>query len=62
MTKAEWKKHFNEIGIHDYSNCVACRKRRATKNKCIHAKALRQLYSDIGMVQVKGNLGGVYYE
>jgi hypothetical protein len=62
MTKQEWAKHFESIGVHDYSNCAECKKRRATKKACVRAKALRQMYSDLGMVRVRGNLGGVYYE
>jgi len=66
MTKLQWKRHFDSVktgGIaHDFEVCPLCLARLKTKRANERAKAIRAAYSDLGMVRVKGNLGGIYYE
>jgi tRNA(Ile2) C34 agmatinyltransferase TiaS len=62
MTKLQWQDHLKSTGVHDYSKCPECNKRSATRKACARQKAIRQVYSDLGMIRVRGNLGGVYYE
>jgi hypothetical protein len=65
MTKQEWKRHWAEVKLepgHDFKVCRECQSRLKTKRANDRAKAIRHAYSDLGMVRVKGNLGGIYYE
>lgn len=65
MTKEQWQAH-NESEknnpLHDRVTCKECNKRRQTKRANLRAKAIRSAYADCGMVRVRGNLGGIYYE
>jgi len=65
MTKIEWKRHWDDVkgnGDHDYRTCPQCQARLKTKRANERAGAIRAAYSDLGMIRVKGNLGGIYYE
>jgi uncharacterized protein with PIN domain len=65
MTKLQWKRHFEAVKLdpgHDFKTCPECQARLRTKRANERARAIRAAYSDLGMVRVKGNLGGVYYE
>jgi uncharacterized protein with PIN domain len=66
MTKQTWKRHFDKVKVsgvdHDFKVCPECQARLRTKRANERAKAIRAAYADLGMVRVKGNLGGIYYE
>ena len=65
MTKAQWQAHWATVkhdNGHDYKTCPDCRARLKTKQANDRARAIRAVYSDLGRVRVKGNLGGIYYE
>jgi alpha-D-ribose 1-methylphosphonate 5-triphosphate synthase subunit PhnG len=64
MRKTEWKKHWIEVKDvgHDSRECPICKARAKTIRANMRTKAIRSVYADLGMVRVKGNLGGTYYE
>ena len=65
MTKKRWQEHWQAVKAddgHDYKTCPDCQARLRTKRANERARAIRSTYSDLGMVRVKGSLGGVYYE
>ena len=62
MTKQEWQEHYATAGQHDTRDCPQCAARRKTKEHNRSARVRRSVYADLGMVRVRGNLGGVYYE
>ena len=66
MTKQACKRHFDDVKVsgleHDYKTCPDCQARLKTMRANERARAIRSVYSDLGMVRVKGNLGGIYYE
>jgi hypothetical protein len=62
MTKQEWREHRAETGPHDGKYCPSCQARKKTIIRNVRAKSIRAVYADLGMVRVKGNLGGTYYE
>lgn len=41
---------------------VVARAKALRDKRNLQARLMRQAYKDCGMVRVKGNLGGVYYE
>jgi N-methylhydantoinase B/oxoprolinase/acetone carboxylase alpha subunit len=47
---------------HRESVCRMCQLRSRTLRANRRSKAMRSVYADLGMVRVKGNLGGTYYE
>lgn len=54
-----WKEAIRRHAAGKCPTCIA-RARQARQQKA--AKAKRQAYADLGMVRVRGALGGVYYE
>lgn len=65
MTKTAWKRHWEQVKLdsgHDFKVCPDCQARLKTRRANERARAIRQAYSDLGMVRVRGALGGVYYE
>jgi len=64
MTREKWLKHWAEVkdSGHDSRNCPECKARMRTKRANLRAKTIRAVYADLGMIRVKGNLGGIYYE
>jgi hypothetical protein len=43
-------------------DCQVCKERRKTQRAVRAEKNKRMLYGDLGLIRVKGALGGVYYE
>ena len=64
MKREDWLEHMQgkDINTHDRTKCTICRARARTFRATEAAKAKRQVYADMGMKRVRGNLGGVYYE
>lgn len=63
MSKAEWSRHMAEVPFpHNVETCPVCLRRVKTIKANAKARAIRLAYRDLGMVRVKGSLGGVYYE
>jgi len=58
---ADWHSAYD---LHKYTDpgCTICKERRATKRAVKAAKNKRMMYSDLGLIRVKGALGGIYYE
>ncbi len=47
---------------HLAKSCRMCQLRSRTLRASRRVKEIRSVYADLGMVRVKGNLGGTYYE
>ena len=62
MTKQAWLEHRRNTEPHDPTVCPECKARMSTRRATARAKAIRHVYADLGMVRVRGNLGGTYYE
>ena len=62
MTKQEWQLHSMTVGEHDRKTCPQCQARLKTKRANRAARERHQAYLDVGLVRVRGALGGVYYE
>lgn len=62
MSKQEWQRHCTEVGEHDRQICPACKARVKTHLANERAKAKRDIYESLGLVRVRGTLGGIYYE
>jgi hypothetical protein len=68
MTQAKWIEHAIESGHNkpearaERETCPECAARRRTLRAARSARARRQAYADLGMVRVRGSLGGTYYE
>lgn len=44
----------------DMKRCAPCQNKRDERNR--KARERRQAYKDLGLVRVRGAMGGVYYE
>jgi hypothetical protein len=66
VTAQKWREHAREARgaepEHDYGTCMLCQARLKTIKANIRARAIRSAYADLGMVRVRGSLGGIYYE
>lgn len=63
-SKAPWNKEDWEstARFHRWNFCPECEARRKTSKANSNRQARHQVQLDCGLVRVKGNLGGIYYE
>lgn len=45
-----------------HPDCPECKARQRTRIATARQKAVREVYRDMGLVRVRGTLGGIYYE
>lgn len=68
MTKQQWKTHIIETGmtarqhVAAHPDCPLCAARRKTRARNEAARERAGAMRDLGLVRVRGNLGGVYWE
>ena len=71
MTKEQWQSHIvqvfpngkthDELIVHA-KTCLDCAARRKTRAKNKYARDKHECMTSLGLVRVKGNMGGTYYE
>jgi len=50
------------LAEHLKNPCTECKARQRTRKANKNSRIARAVYRDLGMVRVKGNLGGIYHE
>lgn len=57
----DWKSALKDHTI-KCPHCPECKDRKKTRKATMNAQIRHELYSSLGLVRVKGALGGTYYE
>lgn len=68
MTKQAWQEHYREAHgskeawLAARETCPECKARRRTRARSAAARGRQDAMRSCGLVKVRGNLGGIYWE